>query len=319
MEIIKDIKNNAKITIEKLTNTNTEPMGVLQKILTTPGIALAATGSAGCIRSIYLTAKKLHRLSFLYAQALSLADYSLGRNEHTMRQCIEAAVNHPDVRGVIAYASCLDLLSYWQEDNIMTNINNPRHIPVAILYRGPLIKRQLSPIQQLEKIYKKFGLPDIGTSLPLNISSLTKITDSLPDGFNEPNQPDYEVIINSICSKHIPCNILLLTPGGCKSCLTKQLSNFAENTLVNIYYTRFNDVSLVKCTANDFLQSILKTIPQNSPLVILPTAILQTIGFDTVELCNKLKSHGFTADYINTTGFKNSNLNFLLEKVQDLG
>lgn len=308
----------SKIEIEKFTNDNSESMGVLRKILTTHGIALAATGSAGCVRSLYMQARRLNRLPYLFTKALALKDYSLGRNEKIMCSCIEAAVQHPYIRGVIAYASCLDLLSYWQENRLLYAFNNPRNVPIAVLYRGPLAKRQESPMKQLNKIWAAWGITDDDTLDITGQNTFNIAPNTLPNGFNEPQRPDYEIIIDKLCSQNIPCNILLLTPGGCKSCMNGQLQYFQQSP-ANIYYTRFNDVSLIKCTVNDFVDPILEKFDSEKLLIILSTAVMQTINFDVSGLCQKLKDRGLNAVYLPTTGFDKANLDILLQKAKDLG
>lgn len=270
-------------------------MGPAKAIFEKEGIALAAVGSPACVRSLYFTAKEMGRLDFLFWRALTARDYSLGKHEKAIRECVQEALGHPEVQGVIIYASCMDILAGWDVDAIIDSLDNPEDIPVEVLYRGPLAKRKCPPMEALEKIWSTWGLEEISCKSEKGVLEKTGQSKNVP--VKVPPEPDFETIITKLQSED--CDILLLTPGGCKSCMNCQ----KEKTFLHVKNTRFADVAVWNCNIENLVGLILEYFPEERPLYLLGSAVMESIGFDAETLCLLLRDKGKEAVYLKSNGF----------------
>ncbi len=262
-------------------------MEAAKAILRKEGIALVAVGSSACVRSLYFTAKEMGRLDVLFWRVLTRQDYSLGKQEGAIQKCVQEALTRLDIRGVIVYASCMDILTGLDADAIMAEIDNPKEIPVEILYRGPLAKRKCPPIKTLEWIWERWGVkeqsdPESGTKERIH----EKKRISAP-----PMAPDFETFIADLQSED--CDILLLTPGGCKSCMACQ----KEKTFLHVKNTCFSDLSVWNYKTEGIIDPILKSFPENKTLYLISSMVMDAIGFDVEELCYQLQEKGKNAVY----------------------
>lgn len=265
-------------------------MGPAKAIFEKEGIALAAVGSPACVRSLYFTAKEMGRLDFFFWRALTARDYSLGKHEKAIRQCVKEALGHPGVRGVIIYASCMDILAGWDVDAITGGFDHPDQIPVEVLYRGPLAKRKCPPMEALGKIWDAWGIKETSCK-GKNICRVPSVSGKIPP------EPDFETIISRLQPED--CDILLLTPGGCKSCMSCQ----KEKTFLHVKNTRFSDIAVWNCRAEELTELILDNFPEERPLYLLGSAVMEAIGLDVEELCFQLQRKGKNAVYLKSNGF----------------
>ena len=280
---------NADVVIERLEDEG--KMGPARGILLKAGMALAAVGSLACLRSIYLTACQLGRTDYLFLEPLTARDYTLGRNTSAIRRCVQRALDRPDVRGVVIYASCMVILAYWNADEIMAGLDNPRGVPVEIFYRGPMAKRRVPPMEALRRIWERWGVVDEPELEPVKAEPV----------FDFDDRPDFEGVIETL--KDEDCDILLLTPGGCKSCMSCQVPPVRVDNFRN---TRFSDVFVWNCSVDKLCNAIAEYYDGNRPLYLLNTAVTQTIGVDLNMLCKMLVARGIPAVAVETNGFDNT-------------
>lgn len=297
------------IIIESLEekNGNRLPSEILKK----EGIALAAVGSLACIRDLYLQAKNLNKTDFLFSCCLTARDYSLGKQNHLICQCIQQAIDYPKVKGIIIYASCLDILSLCDFSEILSQISNPRKTPIEILYRGPLVKRTHTPKIELQKIWKKWNLSDPETNtmtetispalLPQEKNSFSK---QLPIPQNENLSrfpaaiPDFEGIASLL--QPWGWDILILTAGGCPSCM----NYLTSQNYKNIKNTRFDDISLCSCNTTRLARKIVSVLSENTPLILLGSAATYATGIDTDLLCYEIQKLNKPVLFLESNGFE---------------
>lgn len=134
---------------------DTLPLRIFQE----PGIALAASGSLACLRTLYFQAKQTGKLPFFFWAAPTARDYSLGRQGRAILNIIKHAANTCGVRGVIFYASCMEVLTVWDFEGELEQISSELQVPVRILYRGPLVKRLFFSSQNSGKHSGGLGRP----------------------------------------------------------------------------------------------------------------------------------------------------------------
>lgn len=280
---------NADIVIERLEDEG--KMGPARGILLKKGMALAAVGSLACLRSIYLTACQLGRTDYLFLEPLTAKDYALGRNTAAIRRCVQRALDRQYVRGVVIYASCMDILAYWNPDEIVVGLENPRGVPVELFYRGPMAKRRVSPMEALKRIWEKWGVVNEPELEPVKAEP----------AFDFDDRPDFEGVIETL--KDEDCDILLLTPGGCKSCISCQIP---QVSIENFRNTRFSDVFVWNCSVDKLCDAIARYYDGSRPLYLLNTAVTQTIGVDLNMLCGMLVARGIPAIAVETNGFDNA-------------
>lgn len=283
---------NFGIVIEPVKNK--EGMEAAKNILLEDGIALIAIGSVACVRALYLQALRLKRLPYLYIKALTAQDYCLGCNENAVKELLAQALQRQDVRGIIIYASCLDKLSYWSEDAMINDVENPNKVPINILYRGPLVKRCKLPTQALKEIWQQWKLEH------KQAHPFGEAQNVLPQGIEVPEKADFEKIIwHRAVETRKPCNILILTPGGCGSCIDLSM----DMGDIRLYTTRFDDIIISNCSVEWFKEAILKYFDATRTLVLLPTAVIKTVGLDLTSLCNALQKEGMDVVLKPTGGF----------------
>lgn len=261
-------------------------MGVLQEILTQKDIGLVAVGSMACINSIENAAKELNATDRIYVKGLSAKEYALGKNSYFIRNLVEQALQNFQVKGVIVYCSCLEVLTNLYENDVLDNLENELNIPIEFLYRGPLVKRKLVPRLSLNAIWKKWGI------VPKPVRVIQDYTDNY----------DCSVDFKEAIVKHKGReSIVLITPGGCSSCL-KNIPNI-EN--LKVFYTRFDDIFLSSVEPMQFVNALEEYFQKDEPLLLLGTAVVKVIGISLQEICDKLSQDGYSARCIETDGFAN--------------
>lgn len=271
-----------RITIAPFAKT--DGMGVLAEILSQKHISIVAVGSMACIGGIKTTAKQLNAEARIFVRGLTAREYALGKNSSYIKELLELALQKPQTRGVIVYCSCLDVLTNFMEAEILEELNNEKGIPIEFLYRGPLVKRKTPPRIALNKIWQKWGIvPE-----PLKEKSVILCDNSVKIDFGE-----------AILAEPLEENILIITPGGCTSCL-QSLTNIEKYKL---FYTRFDDIFLSSFQPRQLAEIIAAYFPKEEPLLLLGTAVIKVIGISLEELCAELRLVGFSVRYIATDGF----------------
>lgn len=262
-----------RIQIENLCDEN--GMGAARDIFRHEGIALAAVGSDACIRGLCRTARQMGRMDFLFARVLSQRDYSLGKNVSAVAACVQEALSRREVKGVIVYASCMDILTGWDVERALAQAGDLSGKPIEVLYRGPLARRKKPPLPRLQKIWADWNAVESDAPQPM------REQESAPS----PEASDCEKILSQCASKG--WDVLLLTPGGCKSCVENQadMPDCVKNT-------RFTDVFLSTGTMEELAEKILEAFPEDRPLALVRTMAVKMVGMDVEGLCGLLRDWG---------------------------
>lgn len=110
------------------------------------------------------------------------------------------------------------------------------------------------------------------------------------------------------------CDILLLTPGGCRSCIEETaLAELSEiyasadqkrpgEIRANFYNTRMDDVTIGQ-GCSELYRVILKAFPEKRPLYLVGSAVLHMIGFDGKALAEHLSAAGRETVWLGGEGF----------------
>ena len=140
--------------IERTLDEDTCSMETLpEKILKVPGIALVAAGTPACLIGLYDSAARINSLDRLFLCQISSVEYSLGKQGKKIWEAVELAANTEGIRGVIIYSSCMEVLTMWDFQREKKKIQCK--VPVEILYRGPLVKRLATPLEELKMIFDR--------------------------------------------------------------------------------------------------------------------------------------------------------------------
>lgn len=258
------------------------------RIFQEPGIALAASGSLACLRTLHFQAERAGKLPYFFWTAPTARDYSLGRQGKAVLEILKRAAGTCGVRGVIFYASCLEVITMWDFEGELRRINSELRVPVRILYRGPLVKRLAAPGEALQKILEEWrDLPVLTEGLPLR-----RAEDCTP-----PPRPDFEGWISRLARED--CDIFLFTPGGCKKCLTFKNSTEMSASLRN---SRFDDVFIGRGSMEEVCQQLLCAFPGSRPLYLLSSAVPYATGMDLEKLAEELRHYGKRAVFVPCNG-----------------
>lgn len=248
-----------------------------EKILKIPGIAIVAAGSLSCLSSLYDCAKDIKALDRLFLCRMTPMEYSLGKQGQKIWQAVENACQLKGIRGIIIYASCMEVLTMWDFENEKKKKNFK--VPVSILYRGPMVKRFVTPDEEFRDILREWNLEE-NSSVCFN----ERIQEKLP-------LPYFVNRIEKLSKKD--CDILLFTPGGCRSCL----KCLPEQVLTNVWNTRFSDYSLGSGKLIDIAQKILEHFNTERPLYLLGSAVTQFTGMDLERIASWLRKMNKEAYY----------------------
>lgn len=288
----------SKITIEALSNAS--GMGVVMEILAQPTIAMVALGSLACVTSIQHRAETMSTdwqaeqgltpKQRLLAQGLSAREYGLGKNSRIAAQLLQQAANLSGIKGVIIYCSCLDVLTGWDEKSVLKQVIIPVDVKIAFLYRGPLVKRRLLPKIALGQIWQQWGYEPIefkASKVKAEAFSTTEKTSPI----------DFKQAILDNKGEEA---IILLSPGGCASCLY----DLPINKQSRVYNTRFDDLALSNLQPLAFVKAIEAAFPPTTKLLLLGSAIIKTVGLDMEAVSNQLQQDGYISNYLPTDGFR---------------
>ena len=257
------------------------------QILASPDVALVAAGSFACIRTLYFQAKRTGKLHHFFSCCLSDREYALGRQEKRITDTIRQAAAAKGVKGVIFYASCMEVLTMWDFQGAIESIRDHLPVPVEILYRGPLAKRKREPLEELRQILQRWNLPPGSEALPPSVSSA-----------QPPPPPDFEGILSLL--QEWDCDTFLFTAGGCKKCLSCSETQFSYRNCRN---SRFDDRFAATGDLSGICQILLSDFPEKRPLYLLSSAVTHTIGLDLEQLACELTQFGKQTIYLPSSGF----------------
>lgn len=263
------------------------------KIWAKPGIAIVAPGSLACTYTLRKRAALLGKEKWLFPCSVTEREYSLGKQGKKIKAAIEQALKTEGIRGVIIYASCMEIITKWSLEDIEGNIKNPENIPMEILYRGPLAKRKKPPTEALDEIWKKWGIET-------EEDEKVKLKEILYEG-DTSEMPDFQAAVTLL--EDVNCDILLFTPGGCKSSLVFRNE---EKYRQKIKSTRFSDIFISRGDWKGVEKEILENFPENRPLFLVGSAVPKAVGFDLEGVAKSLTEMGKTSAVLKCTGFKSA-------------
>ena len=184
-------------------------------------LLLAAAGSLACVRTLYLRAAELGKLHQFLPCPLTRADYAAGQAAEHLAARLREAARRPGVGGVVLYASCAEVLTQCDLEQVAEQAG----LPVRILLRGPLVARTRNAVAELEQILSTFP-PPVG-EIPRGSAPLPVLP------------PDFSGVASLLQSWD--AYPFLLTAGGCTGCLT--LGDDATAGL-RLEHSRFDDLEL---------------------------------------------------------------------------
>ena len=186
----------------------TTPPAPTRKLLESESLSILAVGPAACLRELYFQARELRRLSKVTFVELSQEQYALGDYTDVIETALSQMVNDPAVRAVSIYTSCLDVLLQTDFDSIITNVPNPRHVPILPFRRGPMVKRMESPLENAQAICDSLSAQ--------NIPAATQPTRYFHSWILPPLASDFT---GAVSTRACPApEMIILTGGGCASC-----------------------------------------------------------------------------------------------------
>ena len=278
-----------------------------EKILKIPGIALVAAGTPACLTTLYDSAERIHALERLFLCEITAAEYSLGKQGRKIWNAVERASKLPEIRAVIIYASCMEVLTMWDFEGERKRAGC--RIPVEILYRGPLVKRRTAPVQELKKILSDWNieLEEKTKEHRKRDESEMQHTCSVPDdcaGLStaKPQKPYFIEQIRKL--GETDGDILLFTPGGCAS----SLKCLSTAVLRNVWNTRFTDYFLSQGKTAEIVQEIKQNFPENRPLYLLESAVPKFTGTDLQKIAADLGKAGKEAYFVPEMTVKKTDL-----------
>lgn len=276
-------------TIEEIeVSENQMPHDMLNRFFSKKNTAIAAVGSLACIRTLWFRSYWLGELHRFYGKAVSAAEYALGKQVVRLKECIQKASEAEGVRHIIVYASCLEVVSMCDLEMELQDMSLPEGVDVHIFYRGSLVKRTMKPAEVLEKLLTEIEAED----------ELTKIEIPKENALeNPPPLPDFAKKMLELKEKD--CDVLLVSPGGCKSCLRGSCAGVDVNA--HFYATRFDDVS-ISLGCPELFDVILEFFDTKRPLFLVGSGVFHMIGFDGRELAARLTQAGRETVWLESDG-----------------
>lgn len=271
-----------------LTDESPDMQKIPDQILKKKGLALVAAGSLACVRILYFRACKLGKLQQFFGCPVTAREYGMGMQGRKLRNCIGKALKMEGIRGVIVYASCMEVLTLWDFQKELEQVSNPHNIPVKILYRGPLVKRRKPPAESLRRILAE-----------IEKNQEAVHTEQQPDIPLPPPAPDFSGIASLL--QEWNCETLLLTPGGCKSCIESADGTDGRHDLKS---TRFHDANVCLGCEKQLIDAAVHQLTGKGLLYLLGSAVIKTVGMDVRGITGELEKSGRPCVYLPSDGFE---------------
>lgn len=271
-----------------LTDESPDMQKIPDQILKEKGLALVAAGSLACVRILYFRACKLGKLQQFFGCPVTAREYGMGMQGRKLRNCIGKALKMEGIRGVIVYASCMEVLTLWDFQKELEQVSNPHNIPVKILYRGPLVKRRKPPAESLRRILAE-----------IEKNQEAVHTEQQPDIPLPPPAPDFSGIASLL--QEWNCETLLLTPGGCKSCIE---SADGTDGMHDLKSTRFHDANVCLGCEKQLIDAAVHQLTGKGLLCLLGSAVIKTVGMDVRGITGELEKSGRPFVYLPSDGFE---------------
>lgn len=274
---------------EVLADESPEMQKIPDRILNEEGIALVAAGSLACVRILYFRAYRLGKLQKFYGCPVYAREYGTGKQGGKLRKCIGEALKTEGIRGVIVYASCMEALTLWDFQKELEQVPNPHKISVKILYRGPLVKRRKPPAESLRRILMEIR----------EESQRDRKAERSDRVFLPLPAPDFSGIASLL--QEWSCETLLLTPGGCKSCIE---SADGIGSIKDLKSTRFHDGQVCMGCEEQLTKAACLQLTGRGLLCILGSAVIKTVGMDVSGITGEIEKSGRSCVYLASDGFE---------------
>lgn len=285
-----------------LTDESPDMQKIPDQILKEKGLALVAAGSLACVRILYFRACKLGKLQQFFGCPVTAWEYGMGMQGRKLRNCIGKALKMEGIRGVIVYASCMEVLTLWDFQKELEQVSNPHNIPVKILYRGPLVKRRKPPAESLRRILAEIekNQEAVHTEQEAVQAEQEAVhTEQQPDIPLPPPAPDFSGIASLL--QEWNCETLLLTPGGCKSCIE---SADGTDGMHDLKSTRFHDANVCLGCEKQLIDAAVHQLTGKGLLCLLGSAVIKTVGMDVRGITGELEKSGRPCVYLPSDGFE---------------
>lgn len=267
------------------------------QILKEDGLALVAAGSLACVRILYFLAYRLGKLQKFFGCPVNAREYGMGKQGGKLRKCIGKALEMEGIRGVIVYASCMEVLTLWDFEKELELVANPLNIPVKILYRGPLVKRRKPVAESLRRILSE--IRDEGGRAAQEKRKSGVLGGEAALHFPPPPAPDFSGIASLL--QEWTCETLLLTPGGCKSCIE---SADGIGSIKDLKSTRFHDVQVCMGCEEAITKAAVHQFTGSGLLCLLGSAVIKTVGMDARGIAGEVEQSGRPCVYLDSNGFE---------------
>lgn len=306
-----------------LTDESPDMQKIPDQILKEKGLALVAAGSLACVRILYFRACKLGKLQQFFGCPVTAREYGMGMQGRKLRNCIGKALKMEGIRGVIVYASCMEVLTLWDFQKELEQVSNPHNIPVKILYRGPLVKRRKPPAESLRRILAEIEKNQEAVQAEQEAVQADREAvyteqqpahtkqeasqaeqeaaqpDQQPDIPLPPPAPDFSGIASLL--QEWNCETLLLTPGGCKSCIE---SADGTDGMHDLKSTRFHDANVCLGCEKQLIDAAVHQLTGKGLLYLLGSAVIKTVGMDVRGITGELEKSGRPCVYLPSDGFE---------------
>lgn len=248
-------------------------------------LLLAAAGSLACVRALYLRAAELGKLHQFLPCPLTRADYAADQAAEHLAARLREAARRPGVGGVVLYASCAEVLTQCDLEQVAEQAG----LPVRILLRGPLVARTRNAVAELEQILSTFP-PPVG-EIPRGSAPLPVLP------------PDFSGVASLLQSWD--AYPFLLTAGGCTGCLT--LGDDATAGL-RLEHSRFDDLELAAGCEAAAVNGIARGFAHSGRAFcgLMGSAIPELLGMDYTGIQESLAERGVPVLRFPCTGFESA-------------
>lgn len=134
-------------------------MEIINTALGYPKVHVLAVGPESCLRTLYFRAmhenqnSKLHFIE-VTAQEMAMASH-LPYVEEVLNRILH---NNAEIKGVLIYVSCGDLISGTYYDEMISCVGGRRGVSIKSFIRGPLTRRRTKPRDRLYDLLDEMQL-----------------------------------------------------------------------------------------------------------------------------------------------------------------
>ncbi|XVG95992.1 nitrogenase component 1 [Eubacteriales bacterium KG127] len=277
------MRTNGVIDAEKRAPNVCQQNKMGEKILNLDKTAIVVTGSYACTRAMYNLATFMKKDDVFFCR-LSQKEYAVGKVEGKIINTLNEALLRTNIKSVIIYASCLDILTQTDFNYIISRADNPNNVSVDVFLRGPLMKRKGNILSELK--------PSCNNSANQEIKKETRY--KLPPLF-----PD----INNICAilEQFGLDYYLVTAGGCAS----SIMNNSDDREYTIRHSKLNDIQITLGPEKILSQAIIKDcmLRDVNSVVLMGSAVPSFTNIDLDNISKDLTENNIKNFIIPSDGF----------------